>query len=81
MIVRMLWNAIILNVANDNITYLNLGVCVNFTQNEYTVIEESGVAQICIELFGELEDSVSVKLFTIPNAVTNALLRIRFPND
>ena len=30
------------------------------------MIEESGVAQICTEVFGELEDSVSVKLFTIP---------------
>ena len=65
MTVRMLWSAIILNVANDNIMYLNLGACVNFTQNEYTVIEESGVVQICIEVFGKLEDSVSVKLFTI----------------
>jgi len=53
-------------VANDNVMYLNSDVCVNFTENEYAVMEESGAAQICIELFGELEDSVPLKLFTIP---------------
>ena len=53
-------------MASDNIMYLNSDVCVNFTETEYTVMEESGAAQICIELFGELEDSVPLKLFTIP---------------
>ena len=41
-------------------------ICADFVGAPYTVDENSGVVSICVEVTGQLEDSVSVKLFTIP---------------
>ena len=41
-------------------------VCVNFSQTQYDVMEMNGMVYICVELQGEIDDPVTVQLFTIP---------------
>ena len=42
------------------------GVCVNFTRTAIRVREDDEYAEVCVELEGELDDLLSVYLFTIP---------------
>ena len=39
---------------------------VNFTETQYDVMESDGMVEICVKLYGKLEDTVAVQLSTIP---------------
>ena len=41
-------------------------VFVNFTETQYDVMESDGMVEICVELYGQLEDTIAVQLSTIP---------------
>ena len=53
-------------LANHDLLCLPIAACVNFTQSSYRAIEDDEYAEICLELEGEIEDYVTVYLFTIP---------------
>ena len=48
-------------------------VCVDFTQTVYEAFEVNGFVQICVELEGELDDYLSVYLFTVPGTAQGML--------
>ena len=48
-------------------------VCVDFTQTVYEAFEVNGFVQICVELEGELDDFLSVYLFTVPDTAQGML--------
>lgn len=53
--------------------FCSLGACVNFTQVAYIAAEQDGFVEVCVELEGEIEDYITVYLFSIPGTAAGKL--------